>query len=161
MKQQDTMKINRQICKETECLEMEIVVIKISLDKLNRILCVCVCSVLFDSLQPRGPQSTRLLCPLDSPGKNTGMGCHILLQGIFPTHRSNSHLWHLLHWQVNSLPLHHLGILVTSKKKINKLKDTFEEITQNEVQRERDEWVRNVEDTMRRPNEHVSWRHRE
>ena len=27
---------------------------------------------------------TRLLCPWDSPGKNTGVGCHALLQGIFP-----------------------------------------------------------------------------
>jgi len=27
----------------------------------------------------------RLLCPWDSPGKNTGLGCHVLLQGIFPT----------------------------------------------------------------------------
>ena len=26
-----------------------------------------------------------LLCPWDSPGKNTGVGCHALLQGIFPT----------------------------------------------------------------------------
>ena len=30
----------------------------------------------------------RLLCPWDSPGKNTGVGCHFLLQGIFPTHIS-------------------------------------------------------------------------
>ena len=29
--------------------------------------------------------SSRLLCPRDSPGKNTGVGCHFLLQGIFPT----------------------------------------------------------------------------
>ena len=28
---------------------------------------------------------TRLLCPWDSPGKNTEVGCHALLQGIFPT----------------------------------------------------------------------------
>ena len=27
---------------------------------------------------------TRLLCPWDSPDKNTGVGCHFLLQGIFP-----------------------------------------------------------------------------
>ena len=27
----------------------------------------------------------RLLCPWDSPGKNTGVGCHLLLEGIFPT----------------------------------------------------------------------------
>ncbi|KAB0369703.1 hypothetical protein FD755_018696, partial [Muntiacus reevesi] len=32
---------------------------------------------------------TRLLCPWDSPGRNTGVGCHILLQGIFPTEESN------------------------------------------------------------------------
>jgi len=31
----------------------------------------------------------RLLCPWDSPGKNTGMGGHFLLQGIFPTQGSN------------------------------------------------------------------------
>ena len=37
------------------------------------------------------------------------MGCHLLLQGIFPTQGSNSLLLHLLHWQVISLPLHHLG----------------------------------------------------
>ena len=32
---------------------------------------------------------TRLLCPWDSPGKNTGVGCHALLQGIFPIQGSN------------------------------------------------------------------------
>ena len=34
------------------------------------------------------------LCPLDSPGKNTGVGCHSLLQGIFPTQGSNLGLLH-------------------------------------------------------------------
>ena len=34
----------------------------------------------------------RLLCPWDSPGKNTGGGCHFLLQGIFLTQGSNPHL---------------------------------------------------------------------
>ena len=47
----------------------------------------------------------KLLCPWDSPGMNTGVGCHALLQGIFPTQELNTHLLHLLHWQVNSLPL--------------------------------------------------------
>ena len=42
----------------------------------------------------------------DFPGKNTGASCHFLLQGIFPTRGSNPHL---LHWQVGSLPLSHLG----------------------------------------------------
>ena len=37
---------------------------------------------------------TRLLCPWDSPGKNTGMGCHSLLQGIFPIQGSNPGLLH-------------------------------------------------------------------
>ena len=32
---------------------------------------------------------TRLLCPWDSPGKSTGVGCHFLLQGVFPTQWSN------------------------------------------------------------------------
>ena len=34
-------------------------------------------------LQPRGLQPARLLCPWDFLGKNTGVGCHFLLQGIF------------------------------------------------------------------------------
>ena len=37
---------------------------------------------------------TRLLCPWDSPGKNTGVGCHALLQRIFPTQGSNPGLLH-------------------------------------------------------------------
>ena len=41
----------------------------------------------------------------DSPGKNTGVGCHALLQGIFPTQGSNPGLLCLLHWQADSLPL--------------------------------------------------------
>ena len=41
----------------------------------------------------------------DSPGKNIGVVCHALFQGIFPTQGSNSHLLCLLHWQVGSLPL--------------------------------------------------------
>ena len=40
-----------------------------------------------------------------SPGKDTGVGCHALLQGIFPTQGSNLRLLCLLHWQADSLPL--------------------------------------------------------
>ena len=36
------------------------------------------------TLRPYGPQPARLLCPWGSLGKNTGVGCHALLQGIFP-----------------------------------------------------------------------------
>ena len=35
-----------------------------------------------DSVRPQRQQPTRLLCPWDSPGKNTGVGCHFLLQGM-------------------------------------------------------------------------------
>ena len=51
-------------------------------------------------VRSRGVQPTRLLCPWKSPGKNTGVGRHSLLQRIFPTQGLNSCL---LHWQVNSL----------------------------------------------------------
>ena len=48
------------------------------------------------SLRPYGLQPTRLLCPWDSPDKSTGVGCHSLLQGIFPTQGSNLRLLCLL-----------------------------------------------------------------
>ena len=49
--------------------------------------------------------ATRFLCPWDSSGKNDGVCCYALLQGIFLTSRSNLSLSHLLHWQGNSLLL--------------------------------------------------------
>ena len=65
-------------------------------------VCVCVCererereterdscSVVSDSLRPHGLEPTRFLCPRNSAGKNTGVGCHSLLQGIFPPWGSN------------------------------------------------------------------------
>ena len=51
-------------------------------------------SLMSDSLRPHGQQLTRLLCPWDSPGKNTGVGCHVLLQGIFLTQGLNLGLPH-------------------------------------------------------------------
>ena len=61
-------------------------------------------------------QSCLTLCdPMDHgpPGfsvhrildRNTGVSCHFLLQGIFPTQGSNLHLLHLLHWRAGSLQL--------------------------------------------------------
>ena len=46
-----------------------------------------------------------LLCPWGSPGKNTGVGCRALLQGILLIQGSNLGLLCLLHWQTSSLPL--------------------------------------------------------
>ena len=69
-------------------------------------MCVCVCA--------KSLQSCPTLCNCmdcsppgssahgDSPGSNTAVGCHALLQGIFPTQGRNLHL---LHWKVASLPL--------------------------------------------------------
>ena len=52
-----------------------------------------------------GLWSARLLCPQNSPVKNTEMGCHFLLQGIFPTQEASLCLLGLLHWQAGSLSL--------------------------------------------------------
>ena len=48
-------------------------------------------------------------CSSDFSGTNTRMGCHALLQGIFQTQESNPSVLHLLHCQVDSLPLRHQG----------------------------------------------------
>ena len=56
--------------------------------------CCLVISVVSDSVQPYGLQPARLLCPWDSLGKNTGVDCHALLQGTFPTQGLNPALLH-------------------------------------------------------------------
>ena len=61
-------------------------------------LCPTLCS-------PMDCKPSRFLCLWDSPGKNTGVDCHALLHGIFPTQGSNPCLLCLLHWQADSLPL--------------------------------------------------------
>ena len=66
-------------------------------------------SVVSDSLPPHGLQPTRLLCPWDFPGKNMGVGCHVLLQGIFLTQGWSLRLLHLLYWQADYLTLSHQG----------------------------------------------------
>ena len=53
----------------------------------SRIQPVPVCMLVSDSVQPYGP--TRLFRPWESLGKNTGLGCHALLQRTFPTQGSN------------------------------------------------------------------------
>ena len=67
------------------------------------LLCVLIqsCPILVDPMN-------RLLC--HGIFQEKILGCHFLLQGIFPTQGSNTHLLQLLHWQVDSLPLCHLGI---------------------------------------------------
>ena len=67
--------------------------------------CVLNHSVVSDSLQPHGLQPTRFLYLQSFPGKNTMVGCHFLLLGIFLIQGSNLPLLHL---QADSLPLSHL-----------------------------------------------------
>ena len=71
-------------------------------------VCVCVCVCARARAQPLShvwlfatpwTAASQALCPWDSPGKNPGVGCHFLLQGIFPIQGLNPRLLHSLHWQ--------------------------------------------------------------
>ena len=63
-----------------------------------------MCSLEFNSLRPHPQLPARLLCPWDSPDKNTGVASHFLFQGVFLTQELNLSL---LFWQVDSfLPSH-------------------------------------------------------
>ena len=57
-------------------------------------------------LWPHGVEPARRLCPWNFPGKNTVVGCHFLLQGIFPTQGLNPCL---PRWRGDSLLLSHWG----------------------------------------------------
>ena len=59
----------------------------------NRFSCL-VAKLCLTLLWPHGLYPTRLFCPWDFPGKNTGVGCQALLQGIFPTQGLNPGLPH-------------------------------------------------------------------
>ena len=76
------------------------------------------CSAVSDYLRPHGLQPTRRLCPWASPGKNTGVGCRFLLQGIFLTQGLNLGLQHcrqiLYHLSHQGSPLDHLIVIFLS-----------------------------------------------
>ena len=79
-------------------------------------LCVCVCTCALSHVWLLvTPWSVACQAPFswNFPGKNTRVGCHFLLQGIFLTQGLNPHL---LHWQVDSLPQNHQGSLDISYK---------------------------------------------
>ena len=72
---------------------------------------MCACSVIYNSLQPHGLEPALLLRPWKSLGKNTGVGCHALLQGIFWTQGLNSSStspalvgWFFYHWATWEAP---------------------------------------------------------
>ena len=81
--------------------------------------CVCSRSVMSDPLQCFGLQLDKLLCPWDSQGKNTGVGCHIVLQGIFLTQELNPGLLCFLHCKQILYPLSHWG---SPKNPMNSMK---------------------------------------
>ena len=77
--------------------------------------CCCCCVVLNHVLLFVTPWTVhaRFVCPWDFPGKNTGVGCHSLLQKIFPTQGLRPGL---LHWLVDSLPFEPPGKPLTLHK---------------------------------------------
>ena len=78
---------------------------------MTTVLCL-VASVVSDSLWPHALQPARLLCPWDSPGKNTGVRCHTLLQGNLPNPGIKPTSPASPAFHVNSLPLRHLLLLL-------------------------------------------------
>ena len=76
----------------------------------NATFCVCACVCTLSRFRLFGsPWTVAHQAPLsiEFPSKNTGVGCHFLLQGIFPTQGSNPSFLHLFHWKADSLPLRH------------------------------------------------------
>ena len=102
-------------------LECNIIECNIQTSYLNANESVSHFSYVFSYVfQPHALEPCRLLSPWDSPGKNTGVGCHFLLQGIFPTQTPNTCLLCLLDWQGGSLPLVPPGKSLTAKKQAQK-----------------------------------------
>ena len=76
-----------------------------------------------DSLQHHGLKPTRLLCPWNSLGKNTGVDSHSFLQGIFLTQLSNLGLLHcrqiLYHLSHEGSPLHYISQCNNNRNKVH------------------------------------------
>ena len=88
-------------------LASDFILVELNSKKHLLVVVMCVCQVIlvtYDSAT-LWTVPTGLLCPWASPGKNTRVGCHALLQGILPTQGLNPHL---LSWQAECLPLSHL-----------------------------------------------------
>uniref|UniRef100_A0A8B9Y712 S-formylglutathione hydrolase n=1 Tax=Bos mutus grunniens TaxID=30521 RepID=A0A8B9Y712_BOSMU len=63
-------------------------------------------------------EPARFLCPCDSPGKHTGVGCHALLHWLFLTQGSNPRLLRLLHRQAGSFPLAPIWQVLEREKRL-------------------------------------------
>ena len=105
-----TAHIQQTACRDIKSKRSELrFVLGPSFELSSTKLCVCVCVCVRVCVHARACSSisrvqlfavlrtvahTRLLCPWNSPGKNTGVGSHFLLQGIFLTQGSNLGLLH-------------------------------------------------------------------
>ena len=79
--------------------------------KLAKLYQLCMCARSHSTLyNPIDSSLPGFSVPANSPGKDTEVGCHFLLQGIFLSQGLNPCLLHLLHWQADSLPLYHLAV---------------------------------------------------
>ena len=84
------------------CNLLKITVLHCLLPKIWSCCCLVSKSCL-TLMQSHGPLPTWFLCPWDFPDKNTRVGCHFLLQGVFLTQGSNPHLLHWATWEAQSL----------------------------------------------------------
>ena len=88
----EVLTVEKNLCVEVDCRSSNLCCSRVNCRAHTRStgnfhhwswFCCCCCwvaSVMSDSVRPQRWQPTRLLCPWDSPGKNTGVGCHFLLQ---------------------------------------------------------------------------------
>ena len=85
----------------------------------TEVMCACLVAKSFWLIVTPWIIVSQVLCLWDFPDKNTGVGCHLLLQGTFPAQRPNLCLKHLLHWQADSLPLRHWEALFSGSFNIS------------------------------------------
>ena len=90
---------------------------------VSTLLCLVAKSCL-TLLRTHGLQSIRLHCPWEFSGKNTGRGCHFLLQGIILTQGSNPcllhHRWNLYNWATWEVPCVYIKVYKNGRKHRNK-----------------------------------------
>ena len=98
--QQTTLSLS---LKKTNCRAQTqiILIFSVLCSVIQSTVCDPMCLTLCDPMDCSPPGSS---VHGDSSGKNSGVGCHALLQGIFPTQGSNPCLSCLLYWQAGSLP---------------------------------------------------------
>ena len=79
------------------------------IQKINLVHRMNLCAQSWNFCDPMDCSPSRLLFPWDFLGKNTGSGCHFLLQGIFPDQWIELMSLTSSALETESLPLHHMG----------------------------------------------------